>query len=67
MSQYKGLGDPDYDEFVPQTPIVIGGRMFNPSACIHGLNLDAGTEDPNNVHQCAHDWRVYWGNQKRAQ
>ncbi len=44
-------------ELVPRTPIVVGSRMFNPAKCIHGL-------DPQE-HKCAHDWRCYWGNQKR--
>lgn len=57
MSQYKGLGDPDKDELVPRTPIVINGRSFNPSKCIHS--------DPDGPHECAHDWRRYWGNQNR--
>ena len=47
-------------EKVPQTPIVIGGRVFNPRACVHGEDYDA--ED----HQCVHDWRIYWGNQDRV-
>jgi hypothetical protein len=66
MTQYKGNGDPDYDEFVPKTPIVVTGRMFNPSFCIAKLHLDAGTEDADQNHVCVHDWRVYWGNQKRG-
>jgi hypothetical protein len=66
MTQYKGLGDPDYDEKVPQTPIVIGSTMFNPGVCIAGLALDDGTEIEGLVHQCSHDWRCFWGNQTRV-
>ncbi|MGZ6053972.1 MAG: hypothetical protein ACXWOV_00165 [Isosphaeraceae bacterium] len=65
MAQYKGQGDPDYDEFVPRTPIVITGRTFNPPACRH-LDPNDGTLDTTGEpHQCVHDWRTYWGNQKR--
>lgn len=63
MAQYKGQGDPDYDEFVPRTPIVINGNTFNPTACRH-LDPNDGTLTDGD-HVCAHDWRTYWGNQKR--
>ncbi|WP_165605962.1 hypothetical protein [Mycolicibacterium mucogenicum] len=45
-------------ELVPGAPIVIGSRMFNPNKCVHYT-------DPDEPHNCVHDWRIYWGNQKR--
>jgi len=55
MSTYKSTGTP---ELVPYTPIYISGKKFDPSVCIHDI-------DPDNPHVCAHDWRVFWGNQSR--
>lgn len=60
MSQYKGSGDPDKEELVPHTPIVVNGRTFNPKTCVDSA-------DPNVPHVCVHDWSFYWGNQNRAQ
>ena len=48
---------------VPYTPIVIGGRLFNPSLCVHGEDYSG---DKDGVHDCVHDWRIYWGNQDRT-
>lgn len=67
MTQYKGQGDPDYDEFIPYTPgvpIVVSGRVYNPTVCSH-LSADDGTLEDGD-HKCVHDWRVYWGVQKRV-
>ena len=50
-------------ELVPQTPVVIGGRLFDPKRCVHGEDYDG---DANGEHHCVHDWRVYWGNQNRV-
>ncbi|MCA2331633.1 hypothetical protein JF714_14395 [Mycobacterium avium] len=49
-------------ELVPQTPVYIGGRLFNPASCVHGEDYSG---DANGEHHCAHDWRIYWGNQNR--
>ena len=68
MAQFKGNADPDIDEVIPYTPgqpIVVGGRVYNPTVCKHG-------DDPNNPdsvgvdHKCVHDWRIYWGVQPRV-
>lgn len=47
-------------ELVPRTPIVVGGRVFDPKQCNH----DSDTHG-DETHYCVHDWRRYWGNQKR--
>jgi hypothetical protein len=67
MAQYKGQGDPDVDELVPYTPIVISGKMFNPAACAGGVHRDAADDGTleDIPHTCVHDWRVYWGQQTR--
>ena len=49
-------------ELVPQTPVFINGRLFNPQTCVHGEDYSG---DANGEHHCVHDWRVYWGNQNR--
>jgi hypothetical protein len=64
MSQYKGQGDPDQEELVPRTPIVISGVTFNPKACVH-VDTEDLTGDAIGHHSCVHDWRCYWGNQNR--
>ncbi|ASR77124.1 head-tail connector protein [Mycobacterium phage MyraDee] len=47
-------------ELVPQTPVLINGRLFNPARCVHDV-------DPDAPHVCVHDWRVYWGQQTRTE
>jgi len=65
MTQYKGAGDPDQDELV-QGPVYIGGRLFNPQACVHTDDEDY-SGDANGEHHCVHDWRCVWGNKNRVQ
>lgn len=55
MSTQKSTSPP---ELVPRTPIVVNGRTFNPTVCIHSI-------DPDVEHTCVHDWNRYWGNQLR--
>lgn len=59
------LGYPGDPEIV-DPPVYLGGRLFNPLACVHRDDEDySGDADGN--HYCVHDWRCAWGNQNRVQ